>query len=48
MATLVPVAAEVVNENGDELLQVIALSDISLTEDEEDSFAHMTFRAKLT
>jgi hypothetical protein len=44
---LVPVAAEVLNENGDKLLQVIALSDISIEEDGENSLAQMIFRAKL-
>jgi hypothetical protein len=46
-ATLVPVAAEVLMVDGDEVLQVVALTDISIVEDGEDSFAHMTFHAKL-
>jgi hypothetical protein len=47
-ATLVPVAAEVLTVDGDEVLQVVALTDISIVEDDEDSFARMTFHAKLT
>ena len=46
--TLVPVAAEVLTVDGDEVLEVVAVSDISIAEDSEDSFARMTFRAKLT
>jgi hypothetical protein len=46
-ATLVPVAAEVLTVDGDEVLQVVALTDISIVDVGEDSFAHMTFHAKL-
>jgi len=30
------------------VLEIVAVSDISIDEDGEDSFARMTFRAKLT
>lgn len=46
--TFVPVAAEVLTVDGDEVLEIVAVSDISIAEDGEDSFARMTFRAKLT
>jgi len=46
-ATLVPVAAEVLTVDGDEVLQVVALTDISIAEDGKDSLARMTFNAKL-
>ncbi|OOG62225.1 hypothetical protein B0E46_13320 [Rhodanobacter sp. B04] len=46
-ATLVPVAAEVLTVDGDEVLQVVALTDISIVDVGEDSFAHMMFHAKL-
>lgn len=46
-ATLVPVAAEVLTVDGDEVLQVVALTDISIAEDGKDSLAQMTFNAKL-
>ena len=46
--TLVPMAAEVLTVDGDEVLEIVAVSDISIDEDGEDSFARMTFHAKLT
>jgi hypothetical protein len=42
-----PVAAEVLTVDGDEVLQVVALTDISIVEDGEDSLARMTFHAPL-
>lgn len=47
-ATLVPVVAEVLMVDGDEVLQVVALSDVNIAEDgDDDAFARMTFHAKL-
>lgn len=47
-ATLVPVVAEVLTVDGEQVLQVVALSDVNIAEDgEDDSFARMTFQAKL-
>ena len=47
-ATLVPVAAEVITVDGEQMLEVAALTDIPIGEDEDDDGSMtMTFRAKL-
>lgn len=46
--TLVPVAAEVITVDGEQMLQVAALTDIPIGDDEaDDGSMTMTFRAKL-
>lgn len=47
-ATLVPVVAEVIDVEGEQMLHVVALSDVNIAEDcEDDTLARMTFHAKL-
>ncbi|BFI96062.1 MAG: hypothetical protein RSP_15720 [Rhodanobacter sp.] len=47
-ATLTPITAEVIVVDGEQVLEVVAVSDIRVVEGGEDSFARMTFHAKLT
>lgn len=47
-ATLTPITAEVIVVDGEQVLEVVAVSDIRVVEGDEDSFARMTFHAKLT
>jgi hypothetical protein len=46
-AELVPESAEVVVENGNNVLRVVAVSDISVVEEDQDSFARFAFSAVL-
>jgi hypothetical protein len=47
-AVLAPVTAEVIVVDGEQVLEVVAVSNVRIVEDGEDSFARMTFHAKLT